>query len=80
MSKIGAWKMWVNAANAKPSPAIGKKLGPLGINMMVFCKEFNARTSKVRSDVVMTVTLYAYTDRTYKFAISAPTSMSFLRK
>mmetsp|Transcript_80555 Transcript_80555/g.228032 ORF Transcript_80555/g.228032 Transcript_80555/m.228032 type:complete len:181 (+) Transcript_80555:143-685(+) len=80
MSVIGRFRMIVPAATAKPSPRIGQALGPLGINMMTFCKEFNARTAKVRPEVPVQVTLVPRTDRTYKFMMRTPQVQWFLRR
>eukprot|EP00386_Alphamonas_edax_P005436 GDKI01017526.1.p1 GENE.GDKI01017526.1~~GDKI01017526.1.p1 ORF type:complete len:181 (+),score=38.82 GDKI01017526.1:181-723(+) len=80
MSAIGRFRLRVAAAQAKPAPAIGQALGPLGINMMAFCKEFNARTQKIRADVPIQVTLVPHTDRTYKFALRSPGSWWFIRR
>jgi large subunit ribosomal protein L11 len=46
------------AGNAKPNPKMGQALGPLGINMMQFCKEFNAQTSEYHGDVPLRIRLY----------------------
>mmetsp|Transcript_3180 Transcript_3180/g.6243 ORF Transcript_3180/g.6243 Transcript_3180/m.6243 type:complete len:184 (+) Transcript_3180:38-589(+) len=78
MSIIGRFRMIVPAATAKPSPSIGQALGPLGINMMTFCKEFNARTAKVRPEVPIQVTLVPRSDRTYKFMMRTPQVKWFL--
>ncbi|OEH75601.1 ribosomal protein [Cyclospora cayetanensis] len=77
-SNLGRFRLIVPAANAKPSPSIGQTLGPLGINMMAFCKEFNARTAKVRPDVPVQVTIVPNPDRTFKFSLRAPSSTWFL--
>jgi large subunit ribosomal protein L11 len=53
-------RIYCNAGVAKPSPKIGQALGPLGVNMMAFCKEFNERTTQYNSDVPMRVILHAY--------------------
>eukprot|EP00929_Paragymnodinium_shiwhaense_P009950 TRINITY_DN114380_c0_g1_i1.p1 TRINITY_DN114380_c0_g1~~TRINITY_DN114380_c0_g1_i1.p1 ORF type:complete len:182 (-),score=37.57 TRINITY_DN114380_c0_g1_i1:76-621(-) len=78
MSVVGRFRMVVPAATAKPSPKIGQALGPLGINMMNFCKEFNARTTKVRPEVPLQVTLVPRNDRTYKFILRSPPVPWFL--
>lgn len=80
MSVVGRFRMIVPAATAKPSPTIGQSLGPLGINMMSFCKEFNARTAKVRPEVPIQVTLVPRTDRTYKFVLRTPQVQWFLKR
>ena len=66
-------KIYCLAGNAKPSPKIGQALGPLGINMMQFCKEFNDRTQEFNPDVPMRVLLNAYVDRSFKFVIKPTT-------
>mmetsp|Transcript_62398 Transcript_62398/g.125020 ORF Transcript_62398/g.125020 Transcript_62398/m.125020 type:complete len:180 (-) Transcript_62398:104-643(-) len=78
MSIVGRFRLIVPAATAKPSPKIGQALGPLGINMMNFCKEFNARTAKVRPEVPLQVTLVPRSDRTYKFLLRTPQVKWFL--
>ncbi|CDJ66402.1 ribosomal protein L11, putative [Eimeria necatrix] len=78
MSNLGRFRLIVPAANAKPSPSIGQTLGPLGINMMAFCKEFNARTAKIRPDVPVQVTIVPNADRTFKFSLRTPSSTWFL--
>lgn len=63
----------VPAAAAKPGPAIGQALGPLGINMAQFCKEFNEKSEAVyKPEVPLTVRLHAMSDRTFKFDIRSP--------
>ena len=68
------------AGVAKPNPKMGQALGPLGLNMMKFCEDFNKRTSHIRPDVPMKVRLVAYTDRTYKFDVKPPETAWFLHK
>ena len=72
--------MIVVSGQPKPSPAVGQTLGPLGINMMHFFKEFTARTTKVRKDVPLQVTVVPFADKTYKFAIRSPSVKWFLRR
>ena len=72
--------MLVAAGQPKPSPAVGQTLGPLGINMMHFFKEFTARTTKVRKDVPLQVTIVPFADKTYKFAIRSPSVKWFVRR
>lgn len=59
---------------------MGQSLGPLGINMMKFCEEFNKLTTHIRPDVPMKVKLTAFTDRTFKFKIKPPETSWFLKK
>jgi len=73
-------RLYVNAGVAKPSPKIGQALGPLGINMMQFCKEFNDRTGQYNPEVPMRVILSAYVDRSFKFIIKPPPTSWFVKK
>jgi len=71
----GSARLLVYAGSAKPSPKMGQSLGPLGLNMMQFCKEFNDLTGHYRTDVPLRIVLKAYIDRTFTFIIKpAPTS------
>jgi large subunit ribosomal protein L11 len=72
--------MIVVSGQPKPSPAVGQTLGPLGINMMHFFKEFTSRTTKVRKDVPLQVTIVPFSDKTYKFAIRTPSVKWFIRR
>eukprot|EP00451_Oxyrrhis_marina_P010353 CAMPEP_0204326878 /NCGR_PEP_ID=MMETSP0469-20131031/12167_1 /ASSEMBLY_ACC=CAM_ASM_000384 /TAXON_ID=2969 /ORGANISM="Oxyrrhis marina" /LENGTH=178 /DNA_ID=CAMNT_0051309017 /DNA_START=5 /DNA_END=541 /DNA_ORIENTATION=+ len=80
MSIVGHFRMNVPAAVAKPSPSIGQCLGQLGINMVAFCKEFNARTPKVRPEVPLQVTLIPFTDNSWKFYMRSPPVHWFTRR
>lgn len=80
MSAIGRFRMLVVSGQPKPSPAVGQTLGPLGINMMHFFKEFSLRTSKVRKDVPLQVTIIPFSDKTYKFAVRSPSVKWFVRR
>ena len=73
-------RLYCLAGVAKPSPKIGQALGPLGVNMMQFCKEFNERTTKYREDVPMRVSLTAFTDRSFKFIVKPPPTSYFIKK
>ncbi|CAD7964243.1 unnamed protein product [Amoebophrya sp. A25] len=79
-SVIGKFRMFVPAATAKPSPAIGQALGPLGINMMNFTKDFNTRTSRVRPEVPLQVTLFPKTDKSFRYLIRSPSTKWFLHR
>jgi large subunit ribosomal protein L11 len=76
----GMAKLIAYAGNAKPNPKMGQALGPLGLNMMQVCKEFNERTSKYRMDVPLRIILKAYTDRTYTFVVKPPPTSWFLKR
>lgn len=68
------------AGTAKPNPKLGQALGPLGINMAQFCKDFNAKTSNYLSDVLLRVKLNAYDDRTYTYIVKPPSTSWFIKK
>ena len=73
-------RIYCLAGNAKPSPKIGQALGPLGINMMQFCKEFNERTTMYNGDVPMRVILKAFVDRSFSFIVKPPPTSYFIKK
>lgn len=76
----GVCRLIVPAAQAKPTPAIGQALGPLGLNMMEFCKAFNDQTRNYVDNIPMRVKLTAFEDRTFEFKVSSPATSWFLKK
>lgn len=76
----GLARLTVNAGSAKPSPAIGQALGPLGVNMMEFCKDFNAKSGQYKASAAMRVKLIAYDDRTFKYEILAPPTTWYIKR
>lgn len=76
----GTARLLVNAGVAKPSPKIGQALGPLGVNMMEFCKQFNAKTGEFKSSALMRVKLTAYEDRSFGFEVLPPPTTWFLKR
>jgi large subunit ribosomal protein L11 len=76
----GVARILVTAGSAKPSPAIGQALGPLGVNMMEFCKDFNAKTGNFKPTALMRVRLTAFEDRTFKYVIMAPPTSWYLKR
>jgi large subunit ribosomal protein L11 len=80
MSFVKYVRLRVPAGSAKPGPAIGQSLGPLGINMADFCKQFNEKSDAVyKKDVPLGVRLHANSDRSFTFDIRSP-STSWLIK
>lgn len=80
MSLLRYVTLRVPAATAKPGPSIGQALGPLGINMAEFCKQFNERTEpQFERDTPLTVRLAALSDRTFTFVVQTP-SVSYMIK
>ena len=80
MSVIGHFRLIMMTGAARPSPQVGQVLGPLGINMMNFFKEFQARTTAVRPDVPLQVTIVPTSDKQYKFVIRSPQAQWFLKR
>jgi len=63
-------KLVIKAGKASPVPPIGSTLGPTGINLMQFCKEFNDKTATMSGNIPVVVTIYE--DRTFSFVIKTP--------
>ena len=76
---VGYIKLQVPAGKANPSPPIGPALGQRGLNIMEFCKAFNAQTSSMEPGLVLPVVITAYSDRTFTFITKTPPA-SFLIK
>lgn len=71
-------KMTVPAGQAAPSPPVGPRLGQMGVNIMAFCKDFNAATAAYRPGLPLTTKIVAYTDRTCTFTTRSPPVSSLL--
>lgn len=81
MSLVRTVKLRVPAGSAKPGPAIGQALGPLGVNMAEFCKQFNATTEPIyKKDVPLSVHLHAMSDRSFKFDVKTPPTSYLIRQ
>lgn len=76
----GSLKLVVPAGAANPSPPIGPALGQRGINIMEFCKQFNARTAKEEKNTPCPVIITVYVDRSFDFIIKQPPVSFFLKK
>jgi large subunit ribosomal protein L11 len=72
-------KLQVEAGKANPSPPIGPALGQHGVNIMDFCKAFNARTAK-DDGMIIPVVITVYQDRTFKFITKTPPASVLLKK
>ena len=77
---IGFIKLQVPAGKANPSPPIGPALGQRGLNIMEFCKAFNAQTQGLEPGMPIPVTITAYADRTFTFIMKSPPNAYFLMK
>jgi len=80
MSAMRIVALRVPAGAAKPGPAIGQMLGPLGLNMMDFCKQFNAKTENLVKNTPMQVALSAFADRTFTFEVKSPPTSWFVKR
>ncbi|MDO8839993.1 MAG: 50S ribosomal protein L11 [Parvibaculum sp.] len=76
----GYIKLQVSAGAANPSPPIGPALGQRGLNIMEFCKAFNAATQKMEQGMPIPVVITAYSDRSFTFAMKTPPASYFLKK
>jgi large subunit ribosomal protein L11 len=77
---VGYIKLQVPAGKANPSPPIGPALGQRGLNIMEFCKAFNAATQGLEPGMPIPVVITAYADRTFTFATKTPPASYFLKK
>ena len=76
----GYIKLQVPAGAANPSPPIGPALGQRGLNIMEFCKAFNAKTSQMEKGTPIPVVITAYQDRSFTFEMKLPPMSFFLKK
>ncbi|MBF0327047.1 50S ribosomal protein L11 [Magnetospirillum moscoviense] len=77
---IGYIKLQVPAGKANPSPPIGPALGQRGLNIMEFCKSFNAATQQLEVGMPIPVVITAYSDRTFTYVTKTPPVTYFLKK
>lgn len=79
--KISAYiKLQVKAGEAKPSPPVGPALGQHGVNIMEFCKAFNAKTQDVEPGLPLPVVITVYADRSFTFITKTPPASILLKK
>jgi large subunit ribosomal protein L11 len=77
---VGIIKLQVPAGKANPSPPIGPALGQRGLNIMEFCKAFNAATQNLEPGMPIPVVITAYADRSFTFLTKSPPNTYFLKK
>ena len=77
---VGYIKLQVPAGQANPSPPIGPALGQRGLNIMEFCKAFNAATQKMEPGSPVPVVITAFQDKSFTFEMKAPPASFFLKK
>lgn len=75
----GFIKLQLQAGKANPSPPVGPALGQHGVNIMGFCKDFNAKSQKL-GDTVVPVEITVYADRSYSFIMKSPPAAILLKK
>ena len=81
MKKVtGQVKLQIPAGKANPAPPIGPALGQQGVNIMEFCKQFNAQTQKTEKGLPIPVVITVYTDRSFTFVMKTPPASVLIRK
>ncbi len=79
--KVAAFvKLHVPAGQATPAPPVGTALGPHGVNIMDFCRQFNARTKAQQGGMIIPVELSIYRDRSFTFITKTPPASILLKK
>ena len=76
----GTMKLQVPAGQANPSPPVGPALGQRGINIMEFCKAFNAKTQEMEKGMPIPVVITYYQDKSFTFSTKTPPASYFLKK
>jgi large subunit ribosomal protein L11 len=76
---VGMIKLQLQAGKASPAPPVGPALGQHGVNIMGFCKEFNAKTAK-QAGLVIPVVITVYQDRSFSFVLKTPPAAVLLKK
>ena len=77
---VGYIKLQVPAGKANPSPPIGPALGQRGLNIMEFCKAFNAKTQGVEPGLPIPVVITAYADKSFTFVMKTPPAAILIKK
>lgn len=77
---IGSLKLQIKAGQANPSPPVGPALGQRGINIMAFCKEFNARTQEMEQGSPVPVVITYFADKSFTFDTKTPPASFLLKK
>ena len=76
---VGKIKLQIQAGKANPSPPVGPALGQHGVNIMGFCKEFNAKTSN-QAGLIIPVVITVYQDRSFSFILKTPPAAVLIKK
>jgi large subunit ribosomal protein L11 len=72
-------KINIDAGKATPAPPIGPSLAPHGINLMMFCKEYNARTAQMAGNIIP-ATITVFSDNSFTFVLGTPPTAQLIRK
>lgn len=79
-TKVAYVRMQIKPGEAAPGPPIAPAIGPHGVNIMEFCKSFNAKTSDMKgTGYVLPVKVTVYSDRSFEFTVGAPTTSSLIK-
>jgi large subunit ribosomal protein L11 len=76
---IGTVRLQIPAGQANPAPPVGPALGSQGVNIMAFCKDFNAKTQD-RAGLVIPVVITVYADRSFTFIMKSPPASALLKR
>ena len=76
----GQIKLQIPAGKANPAPPVGTALGQQGVNIMEFCKQFNAQTQKLEKGLPIPVVITVYADRSFTFVMKTPPASVLIRK
>lgn len=77
---VGYIKLQIVAGKANPSPPVGPALGQRGVNIMEFCKAFNAKTQGMDADLVIPVVITVYNDKSFTFVLKTPPASILIKK
>lgn len=77
---VGFIKLQIPAGKANPSPPIGPALGQRGLNIMEFCKAFNAQTQSMEPGLVLPVVITAFADKSFTFVLKTPPATVLIKK
>ena len=77
---IGYIKLQVKAGQANPSPPVGPALGQRGLNIMEFCKAFNAQTQSMEPGLMLPVVITAFADKSFTFVLKTPPATVLIKK
>jgi large subunit ribosomal protein L11 len=77
---VGFIKLLIPAGTANPSPPVGPALGQRGLNIMEFCKAFNAQTQGVEPGLMLPVVITAFADKSFSFIIKTPPATVLIKK